>query len=38
MMVLPSFEDLNEEIGMTKDVYDKLEERYKIYIYTVLFL
>ena len=28
-MVLPSFEVLNEKIGMTKEVYDKLEERYR---------
>ena len=27
-MVLPSFEVLNEKIGMTKEVYDKLKERY----------
>ena len=30
-MGLPSFETLNEKIGMTKEVYDKLEERYKEY-------
>ena len=27
-MVLPSFNVLNEKIGMTKKVYDKLEQRY----------
>ena len=30
-MVLPSFEVLNEKIGMTKEVYDKLKERYKVF-------
>ena len=31
-LVLPSFKILNEKIGMAKEIYDKLEERYSEYL------